>query len=108
MTKHEQRILSALVGKLAKGGFPLLCIRSDFDETDELPVKTLPALRKVFREWDMYAPTIVFTDSEGQRHGVMVAEGNDESFIADWNCGNATFDAIVDSVSEAASEGAYS
>ena len=107
MNKQEQRILTALCNNLASVGYTLACIRSDFDDTDELAVTTVPALVEIFEKWDMFAPTVVFTDWQGERQGVMVVEGNLCDFISDWNCGDTRFDAVVDGVANAANGGAF-
>lgn len=64
----------------------------------------------IFEVWDVAQPTIHFTEQNstlwGSR-GVMVVVGNGVDFISDWHSGDKAFNAIVETVADAAHEGAF-
>jgi len=121
----ERRILDALLNKLRVAGFLpaavwtgesyVLATSAEPDGTvlewtTRQPPKAIARgltndeVHKIFADYDMYAPTVHFTRRHNitwGNHGVMVVPGNGIDFISDWHCGNADFDAIVDSVSSA-------
>lgn len=121
----ERAILIALINNLNAAGFKPAAVWTE--ETYQLadgeewthnradreirkPMTTDEVL-KVFEDFDMLTPTVHFTEQHtlawGNR-GVMVVNGNGEDFIADWHCGDKAFNAIVETVAEAASAGALS
>lgn len=121
-SRIENAILVALIDNLSVAGFKAAAVWTG--ETYQLadgeergprhtsmeirkPMTTVEVL-KVFDDFDMVTSTVHFTHqnllSWGNR-GVMVVSGNGEDFISDWHAGDKAFDAIVDTVSEAAYEG---
>jgi hypothetical protein len=119
----ERAILTALIENLGAAGFKVAAVYTSEDyqladgessETGGEAVKklmTLIEVMKVFDDFDMYNPTVHFTHQHAMtwgNRGVMVVPGNGEDFISDWHCGDKAFDAIVDTVAEAAHEGALS
>lgn len=129
MHKHEQRILEALLNNLRAAGYEPAAIwteeyyltavgdkvfaefaHSQAPELIERPLTNAEVV-KAFEEYDMYAPTIHFTDRSARTWslGVMVVPGNLEDFISDWHVRDdaPAFDKIVGEVASAAGEGAF-
>jgi hypothetical protein len=121
----ERAILTALIENLSAAGFKPAAVWTE--ETYQLadgeewsarhsnreirkPMTTDEVL-KVFDDFDMLTPTVHFTHqhllSWGNR-GVMVVNGNGEDFISDWHCGDKAFDAIIETVADAAQNGVLS
>lgn len=117
----EDAILTALLANLSAAGFKPAAVwtgetyqRADGVEGDcgviDKPMSTAEVL-KVFADFDMFNPTVHFTEQHRLswgRTGVMVVCGNGEDFISDWHCMDKAFDAIVQTVADAAYDGALS
>ena len=129
MHAQEKRILMALIENLGAAGFKPAAVwtdecyllaahdegtgmceveKRDEPELVERPL-TLTEVIQAFEQYDMYAPTVHFTDQYKLTWGpgVMVVPGNLCDFISDWHCDNAAFNAIVEQVADAAGNGVY-
>lgn len=125
--KQEQRILEALISELGAAGYQPAAVWIEdgyvlaqgegppVECEGEVPNSVHRALTatevcKVFEDYDLYAPTVHFTEKGSLRwgrRGVMVVPGNGQDFVSDWHCSDQDFNAVVDRVSMAASEEAF-
>lgn len=131
MHGEERRIIEALCTNLSAAGFQpvalwtgdsylmpsngdagcgLMEVDSDKVPDSYLRPLTTAEVLQAFEDYDMYAPTLHFSDQHetgwGGR-GVMLVPGNRCDLISDWHCGNAAFNAIVESVTDAADGRAF-
>lgn len=119
----ERAILIALIDNLRSAGFAPAAVWTEENyqlaDGEELSYSnreirkpmTTDEVLKVFDDFDMLAPTVHFTHQHKLSWGnlgVMVVNGNGEDFISDWHNSDRAFDAIVETVVEAAGEGALS
>lgn len=130
-SKHEQRILRALVDKLGAAGFKPAAVYIEdgiylmpadaagpvveFERGKE-PTNIARAMTadevcdQVYKVYDTLTPTIHFTQKDlttwGNR-GVMIVVGNAEDLISDWHSADKSFDAILWAVAEEAGEQVY-
>ena len=127
MSKHEKRILKALLSALRKAGYQPAAVWTNedyqvaggasFDKGAEPDTIAKPMTNgevlKVFEDYDMYCPTVHFTHKNSLKwgYGIMVVEGNGCDFISDWHCGDSEdikgFDAVVDRIATLAGDGKY-
>lgn len=132
-TRIERAILKTLVQNLGAAGFKPAAVYiedglyimpdaktgklKEYDRGTE-PERITYAMTErqieetLFEVYDTLSPTIHFTDKDRTTWGlgVMVVVGNGEDFISDWHCGERAkaFDAIVETVADAAYNGALS
>lgn len=127
----ESAILHTLILNLSQAGFKPVAVWTDedyamFDADGKMQnvaaghrmarsrtpvILTADQVAEIFSAIDMYAPTVHFTDPHKTtwgNHGVMCIPGNGVDFISDYHSGDAAFESILNTVSEAASEGAFS
>lgn len=129
MHAEERRIITALVENLSAAGFkpaavwlegsylmanhsarPRLVEYHGAEPGEITRPLTLAEVLQVFEDYDLYAPTLHFTDQHKTTwggKGVMLVPGNRCDLISDWHCGDAAFNGIVEQVADAAGEGVF-